>query len=303
MTTGQDAVSTIGTAQSVPTMVRWSETIGKFTESIGKAATLFFLPLILITMWDVFQRKVMKVVGDVMLDWGWLEARDWMYDNLLTLLPFRSTLLQELEWHFHTAAFVLVLGYGYIYNRHVRVDLIREKLAFRKQAWIELIGCTVFMIPYCVVVGYFAIDYAVQSYEIHEQSSSLVGLHNRWAIKAVLALGLLLAGFAGLAIWLQTAFALFGRGYTFPLYTIERQEEKLEKRMILEEANPLADREAGETRTDSSKLMSRQISAEAFQHATETRGQQFFYYTGIAVITVVLVLLFHTFNFWGWIID
>ena len=69
-----------------------------------------------------------------------LEARDWMYGNLLELLPFRSTLLQELEWHFHVATFALVLGYGYVYNRQVRVDLVREKLNAYKQAWIELIG-------------------------------------------------------------------------------------------------------------------------------------------------------------------
>ena len=41
-------------------------------------------------------------------------------------------MLQELEWHFHAALFALVLGYGMVYNTHVRIDLIRENLAFRK---------------------------------------------------------------------------------------------------------------------------------------------------------------------------
>jgi len=304
MTTGEDAARReLETDEAVPAMVRWSETLGKFAESIGKAGTLFIIPLVLVTVWDVLQRKIMKFLGDYMLAQGWIEARDWMYGNLLQLLPFRSTLLQELEWHFHTALFVLVLGYGYIYNRHVRVDLIREKLTVRRQAWIELIGCTFLMIPYCIVVGYFAIEYARDSYLIHEQSSSLVGLHNRWAIKAILAVGLIVAGLAGLAVWLQTAFMLFGRsGTTYALYTIERVDEKIEKRKILERSDPLVDRETGLQRTDSSKLMSRQIDAGAFQHATATRGQRFFYYVSIAVFFGVLILLFHTFNFWSWAI-
>ena len=57
-------------------------------------------------------------------------------------------MLQELEWHFHAALFALVLGYGYIHNSHVRVDLIRENLAFRKKAWLEFLGITLFLIPY-----------------------------------------------------------------------------------------------------------------------------------------------------------
>jgi TRAP-type mannitol/chloroaromatic compound transport system permease small subunit len=234
MTTTGETTHAPDLTDAVPAPLRWSETLGRLAESIGKWGTLFMLPLVFITVWDVIQRKTLKFIGDIMLDQGWLEARDWMYGTLLKLLPFQSTLLQELEWHFHTALFVLVLGYGYIYNRHVRVDLIREKLAFRKQAWVEFIGVSLFMLPYCVIVAWFAFDYAIDSYSTNEQSASLVGLQNRWAIKAILAVGLVLAGVAGFAVWLQVAVALFGaRRYEFPLYTIERDYEKLEKRKMV----------------------------------------------------------------------
>ncbi len=65
-------------------------------------------------------------------------------------------MLQELEWHFHAALFALVLGYGLIYNTHVRIDLIRDNLAFRKKAWLEFLGLTFFMMPYCAIDIYFA---------------------------------------------------------------------------------------------------------------------------------------------------
>lgn len=287
-----------------PALVRWSATLGKFVETIGKWAALFLLPLVFITVWDVFQRKVLKFIGDVMLEQGWNAARDWMYSILLTWLPFRSTLLQELEWHFHTALFTLVLGYGYIYNRHVRVDLVREKLPFRKQAWIELIGVSLFMIPFCLVVSWFAVVYAQDAFASNEQSASLVGLSHRWAIKSVLVFGLVVAAFAGVAVWLQTVFALFStQSFRFPLYTIEREEEKIEKRMILENIDDsFADGSSEAKRGDTSKLMSRQISDDVFDHAGDTRSQKLFYYLGFVIMIVVLILIFHTFNFWRWLV-
>ncbi|MGH6921250.1 MAG: TRAP transporter small permease subunit, partial [Geminicoccaceae bacterium] len=127
---------------------------------------------------------------------------------------------------FHTALFALVLGYGYIWNTHVRVDLIRENLAFRKKAWLELVGLTVFMIPFCLVVIWFSAIYAYDSWAIHEISASQVGLSHRWIIKSILALGLVVAAISGVAVWLQVAIVLWGpQNIRFPLMTLEWPEE------------------------------------------------------------------------------
>ena len=288
----------------IPLSLRLSEQLGRLAGTIGKWATLFMIPMITITVWDVFQRKVMKFVGDIMLDQGWLDARNWMYGNLLEWLPFRSTLLQELEWHFHVANFALVLGYGYIYNRHVRVDLVREKLSFRKQAWIEFLGVSLFMIPFCLIVAYFSFEYVANAFVTNEQSSSLVGLSHRWAIKSILVFGLLLAVVAGFSIWLQVAFALFGpRHYQFPVYVIENEQEKMARREMMENIDAtFADGSKEEKRGNSTKLMSRQMDDSAMKHDENTAGQMVF--TGIAVVVmlIILVLIFHTFDFWRWLI-
>ena len=288
----------------IPLSLRLSEQLGRLAGTIGKWATLFMIPMITITVWDVFQRKVMKFVGDIMLDQGWLDARNWMYGNLLEWLPFRSTLLQELEWHFHVANFALVLGYGYIYNRHVRVDLVREKLSFRKQAWIEFLGVSLFMIPFCLIVAFFSFEYVANAFVTNEQSSSLVGLSHRWAIKSILVFGLLLAAVAGFSIWLQVAFALFGpRHYQFPVYVIENEQEKMARREMMENIDAtFADGSNEEKRGNSTKLMSRQMDDSAMKHDENTAGQMVF--TGIAVVVmlIILVLIFHTFDFWRWLI-
>ena len=127
-------------------------------------------------MFDVIARKLV-----------WIQI--WLVENFGRI--FESTLLQELEWHV-TMLFSLVLGYGYIWNTHVRVDLVRETLAFR-EGLAGAVGLTFFMIPFCLVVIYFASVYAYDSFMIHEISASQVGLTDRWIIKSVLVFGLIVA--------------------------------------------------------------------------------------------------------------
>ena len=209
-----------GTAQEVryleeserPTALRISDGLRGFVDFVGRWASWLFLPLIVITVFDVTARKLV-----------WLQI--WLVDNVGRI--FGSTLLQELEWHFHTALFALVLGYGYVWNTHVQVDLIRENLAFRKKAWLELLGLTFFMIPYCLIVIWFAWIYAYDSFMIHEISASQVGLAQRWIIKSVLVIGLIIAALSGLAVWLQVAIVLWGpQNVRFPLMTLEWPEEE-----------------------------------------------------------------------------
>lgn len=182
-----------------------------FVEWIGTAAALLFIPVVVITVWDVFARKAIWVQQYMMATFG----------NL-----FSSTILQELEWHFHTALFVLVYGYGFARNSHVRVDLVRARLTSRRQAWIEFWGTTIFAIPFGIVIVYFGYRFALQSFVTNEVSVSMIGLTHRWIIKTVFALGLLISLVATVAVWLQTIVVLFAsRDLRFELMTLEWPEE------------------------------------------------------------------------------
>ena len=63
-----------------------------------------------------------------------------------------------------------------------------------------------------------------------------------------------------------------------------------------------ADGSKEEKRGNSTKLMSRQMDDSAMKHDENTAGQMVF--TGIAVVVmlIILVLIFHTFDFWRWLI-
>ncbi len=219
----------------LPAALVWSNRLSGFVDLVGRFGSWFIIPLVLITVFDVLLRKT----GEVQL---------WMVENLSPL--FGSTMLQEMEWHAHTINFTLVLAYGYIWNTHVRVDLLRENLAFKKKAWIEFIGLTFFFIPYCIVLLYFAFVYTYDSFMINEASASLVGLPYRWAIKSFLVAGVAVVIIAGVAVWLQVVMVLFGpQNIRFPLMTIEWPEEEGSKiegkeRLDLEKAQDILEARA-----------------------------------------------------------
>lgn len=185
-------------------------------DRVGKLSTFFIIPLVFVTMWDVFCRKLV-----------WIQI--WLVENLGSI--FESTLLQELEWHFHTALFLMVFGYGFTHNRHVRVDFIRENLSFRTKVWIDFLGTSLFMIPFCCILIYFSYVYTRESFLVGEISASLVGLSHRWVIKSFLVAGFIVTLLSGIAVWLQTVILLFGRkDYRLNLMTIKWPEETEVKR-------------------------------------------------------------------------
>ena len=223
--------------EEYPLTLRLSEKLRGVVDLVGRFGSWFILPLVLITTFDMGLRKT----GEVQI---------WMIENISEY--FGSTMLQEMEWHSHTIMFTLVLGYGYIWNTHVRVDLVRETLAFKKKVWLEFLGLTVFYIPFCCILLYFAAVYSYDAFMIGEASASLVGLSHRWAIKAFLVAGVLVAILAGLAVWLQIALIIFGpKNLRYPLMTVEWPEDtgsmvEGKERLDLEKAEDLIEMKARE---------------------------------------------------------
>jgi TRAP-type mannitol/chloroaromatic compound transport system permease small subunit len=209
----------------LPQTVTLADRLRRFVDFVGRYGAWLIVPVVVVTCIDVIARKA-KYVDD---QGNTHSLQLWMRENIGGILD--STVLQELEWHFHAALFCLVLGYGVIYNTHVRIDLIRDNLAFRKKAWLEFCGLTFFMIPYCALVIFFAVDYVHSSFMVGEGSVSTVGLSYRWGIKSVLVIGLAVAAIAGIAAWLQVVTILWGpQGLRFPLMTLDwpETEQKIE---------------------------------------------------------------------------
>jgi TRAP-type mannitol/chloroaromatic compound transport system permease small subunit len=106
--------------------------------------------------------------------------------------------MQELEWHFFAAMFMFGIGYTLKEDGHVRVDVFFDKMSPRKQAWIDLIGSLFFALPIAILILYYGISYAHDSYVMNEGSGDPGGLPNRWIIRAVIPAS---AGFLILSIF------------------------------------------------------------------------------------------------------
>lgn len=158
--------------------------IRRLLEAIARASAWLLVVMAAVTCFDVIARK--------------------------TGIPAPLTKLQELEWHFHAALFSLWMGYGYTINAHPRVDSYTESLPLRRKAWIELLGCVLFALPYCGLVAFHSLDFVASSYALGEQSDSTVGLRYRWAIKGIFAAGLWLVVLGILSVMLRLIVFLFG---------------------------------------------------------------------------------------------
>ena len=121
-----------------------------------------------------------------------------------------STRLQELEWHLHAVLFCTWLGYGYVRNTHVRIDVFIGGLSTRGLLWLELWCCLLFALPYLVVALPYALEFFLVSFRQGEGSDAPTGLPSRWVIKGFLFLGFVTVLAAVLAVLARCAVALFG---------------------------------------------------------------------------------------------
>jgi TRAP-type mannitol/chloroaromatic compound transport system permease small subunit len=165
-------------------LLQFSERTRVLLEVVAKTSGWLLVVMAAVTCFDVLARK--------------------------TGIPAPLTKLQELEWHFHAALFSLWMGYGYTINAHPRVDSFTENLTLRRKAWIELVGCVFFALPYVALVSYHSLGFVASSYALAEQSDSTVGLRYRWFIKGIYAAGLWLVVLGIVSVMARVIVFLFG---------------------------------------------------------------------------------------------
>jgi TRAP-type mannitol/chloroaromatic compound transport system permease small subunit len=98
----------------------------------------------------------------------------------------------ELQWYFNSAVFLLIAAYALKRNEHVRIDVIAGRLSERAQAWIDLLGGLLMLLPVTVIIGWYSWPSLVSSWHIGEYSSDPGGLI-RWPVRLIIpvAFGLL----------------------------------------------------------------------------------------------------------------
>ncbi len=95
-------------------------------------------------------------------------------------------------------------------DRHVRVDVIRERMPERHRDWVDFYGLLLFQLPLVVLVLWSAVPFVAESFATGEESSSAGGLPYRWLLKAILPLSFAALGVATLSRLRTVARRLFG---------------------------------------------------------------------------------------------
>ncbi len=139
--------------------------VGKINETVGRAVAWLTSALVLLVCADVLMRYFFNTTA------AWV---------------------MELEWHLFAFIFLLGAAYAFKHDRHVRVDLFYDRFSPRDQAWVNLVGGLVFLLPWCMILIYVSFQYTLGSYQIGEGSPNPGGLPYRFIVKGSITVGLVL---------------------------------------------------------------------------------------------------------------
>ncbi|MEK6594051.1 MAG: TRAP transporter small permease subunit [Pseudomonadota bacterium] len=168
---------------------------------------------------DALNERVGRVIGWLVLVAVLVSAGNATVRYSLNL---SSNAWLEIQWYLFSAVFLLGAGYTLKKNEHVRIDVVAGRLSHRGQAWIDIIGGLLFLMPMAVLIMVLSWPMFMQSYIGHEISSDAGGLL-RWPVKLLIPVGFALLVLQGISEIIKRAAFLLG---ALPDDPAEKQQEQ-----------------------------------------------------------------------------
>lgn len=153
------------------TLLAFARAVDALTERIGRAAIWLVLVATLISAGNALARYALGESSN-----AWL----------------------EIQWYLFGAIFLLAAGYTLKHNGHVRIDIFYNRLPPRGQAWIDLAGGLLFLLPMALGLAWLAWPMFHEAWLTHEMSPDAGGLV-RWPVKFLLPAGFGLLALQGVA--------------------------------------------------------------------------------------------------------
>ena len=101
-------------------------------------------------------------------------------------LGIGSIAIQESVSYVHAIIFMLGLAYTLQRGGHVRVDIFYREFSARRKALVDLLGTTLFLLPFCGLIIFSSWDYVVASWSIKETSSETGGIAAVYLLKTLM---------------------------------------------------------------------------------------------------------------------
>lgn len=111
-------------------------------------------------------------------------------------------MMQESVIYLHATLFMLAIGYTYLVDQHVRVDVFYAGWSARRRALVDLIAILVAVLPFCALVVWASWGFAARAWTQGEGPMAYGGLPLVPALKSLIPLmaGLLALQAASIAI-------------------------------------------------------------------------------------------------------
>jgi TRAP-type mannitol/chloroaromatic compound transport system permease small subunit len=103
-----------------------------------------------------------------------------------TLFNINSVGAQELVTYCHAAVVMMASAYTLAEHGHVRVDIFYRRFNRYQQAWIDLLGSILLLLPFAIVTIAVSWNFVADSWAIHETSADAGGIPAVFALKSLL---------------------------------------------------------------------------------------------------------------------
>jgi TRAP-type mannitol/chloroaromatic compound transport system permease small subunit len=147
-------------------LLKISKAIDSMSDHLGSFMKWWTVPIMILLVFEVLSRRVF----DAPTEWNFFVT-------------------QQFFGYFY----LLMAPYGLLQNVNIRVDVFYAKFSPKTQAWIDLIGYVLVMLPLCYIAVVYGSQYAMNSVRSGEASMSPMRIPI-YQVKTFLPLAFLLLG-------------------------------------------------------------------------------------------------------------
>lgn len=160
--------------------LRVAAAIDRLTGWIGRVAAWLTLAMVLIGAFNAIARYSGRFLGLSLSSNAWI----------------------ELQWYLFSLVFLLGAAWVLREDAHVRVDVFYGRASERVQAWIDIIGTLVLLLPFSACALWFSWPSVRNAWRVREGSPDPGGLP-RWPLKPLVLLCFALLLVQGIAVLIR----------------------------------------------------------------------------------------------------
>ncbi len=145
-----------------------------------------------------YKKLAIKVVEYILIALVLLTITS-VFTNVVLRYVFNNSFifLQELQWHFYSALFLIGVSYATYSNAHVSVDVFYKDFSAKTKDIINIVGILFFILPTSLSIIYHGYNFSYDAYQLGETSSDPGGLEYRFIIKSILPIAFIMLIVAG----------------------------------------------------------------------------------------------------------